>query len=122
MNLYDRYRAKARRNSLGLSVPQLAALIDTSATTVYRYEDGARKPDLLTFVRMAHHLRIPVSSLIEQAAQECRTFDSEGRNVMVAAIHVAEAMRAAEPGSERSLMTSSQAREAAREDRTNHSL
>lgn len=65
--MYDPMKGKARRQSLGLSVKDLANLLGVSTQAVYQWEWGQRQPSLTTFVAMAHHLRIPLESLMEQA-------------------------------------------------------
>lgn len=117
MNLYDPVRGKSRRKDLGLSVPQLAALCGVSSMAVYKYESGELRPSFLTFIKLAHHLRISVASLVEQAGPLCQAKDADGWNVLVKAIYAAEALRHREQGTGRILMTKADARAAAEADR-----
>ncbi|MEU7041514.1 helix-turn-helix transcriptional regulator [Streptomyces varsoviensis] len=117
MNLYDPVRGKARRKELGLSVPQIAALCGVSSMAIYKYEAGDLRPSFLTFIKLAHNLRISVASLVEQAERRCQVADAEGWNVLVKAIYAAEALRHREQGTGRILMTKADARAAAETDR-----
>jgi transcriptional regulator with XRE-family HTH domain len=65
--MYDPVKGKARRQNLGLSVKDLAKLLGVSTQAVYQWEWGQRQPSLPRFVAIAHHLRIPLESLIKQA-------------------------------------------------------
>ncbi|MFB7905641.1 helix-turn-helix domain-containing protein [Kitasatospora sp. NPDC056076] len=53
--------------SLGLSVKDLAKRLGVTAQAVYQWERGERTPSLPMFVAIAHCLRIPLESLMEQA-------------------------------------------------------
>lgn len=56
---------------------------------VYKYESGELRPSFLTFIKLAHHLRISVASLVEQAGPLCQAKDADGWNVLVKAIYAA---------------------------------
>jgi transcriptional regulator with XRE-family HTH domain len=65
--LYDPIRGKLRRQMLGISAKDFAEAIGVSSQAVYMYESGQRTPSLVTFMAIAHELKIPMDSLIRQA-------------------------------------------------------
>ncbi|MGW2817576.1 helix-turn-helix domain-containing protein [Streptomyces sp. NPDC001415] len=105
--IYDRKRAKSRRIKLGISIDTLASLMGVTATTIYRWEDGTRSPSLEDSVRIFHHLRIPLRSILAQTKDE---FEH-------AAIVVAESARREIPGEGETIRTTEHARERVRTDR-----
>ncbi len=57
-------RIEMFRNQRGLSGQELADLMKVSRQTVYRWEQGDRMPDILTFVRLARVLGIRIEDLL----------------------------------------------------------
>lgn len=81
--MYDPEKGKSRRLSLGITVKELADQIGCSTQAVYRWERGERKPSLTRFVVIAHYLRIPIASLVEQAGGD----ENSARAIQLAEIH-----------------------------------
>lgn len=57
-------RIEMFRNQRGLSGQELADLMKVSRQTVYRWEQGDRMPDILTFVRLARVLGVRIEDLL----------------------------------------------------------
>ncbi|MYR86120.1 helix-turn-helix domain-containing protein [Streptomyces sp. SID685] len=81
--MYDPEKGKSRRLSLGITVKELADRVGCSTQAVYQWERGERRPSLTTFVVIAHHLRIPIASLVEQAGGD----ENTARAIQLAEIH-----------------------------------
>lgn len=63
---------KEIRKRRGLSQTELANLVGLKQTTISQYENGSRKPDLATAVKMASSLDIPLDDFANLS-----TFQSE---------------------------------------------
>lgn len=57
-------RIRACREQRGISRLKLAELMDVTRQTVFRWEQGERMPDILTFVRLARVLGVRVEDLV----------------------------------------------------------
>ena len=57
-------RIEKCRNLRGLSGPELADLMNVSRSTVYRWEQGDRMPDILTFLKLARILGVGITDLL----------------------------------------------------------
>ncbi|MDO4796622.1 MAG: response regulator [Coriobacteriales bacterium] len=62
-------RLEACREQRGMSRKELAELMDVTRQTVFRWEQGERVPDVLTFVRLARVLGVRVEDLMGSLEQ-----------------------------------------------------
>ena len=58
-------RLEALRKQRGISVQQLADLMEVSRQTIYRWENGERFPDILVFLRLVRVLGSDIKSVLE---------------------------------------------------------
>ena len=58
-------RLELYREQRGLSRQDVADLMDVSRQTVYRWEQGERVPDVLTFVKLARILGVNIEDIVE---------------------------------------------------------